>query len=291
MTPQNISSYPPRIQAFRDGIIRIIPRVPNNRQSLAGMQAMPTRGLILAYLTWRMRLIPAKPRKVRIWSGGVKPWELHAARHRLRPLMLKVEAGKDLTPHLSNEVNRRGVVLRKPGKPGRREDIDMILTREGLHHFHVGKHGPGNLKGRSDALVFAEVLEKEFRIVALSDHWAFERGSPEQERFFNICHSYMAKDVPPGVGFMANPVQSSGHSAMLTVFADYCEDKMQELDPQLDDPAYVDKLYNDQSIERDGQPIGRPPNPLLTWHFEDLRFGVLDRRTMVFFCIFAYFTR
>jgi hypothetical protein len=101
----------------------------------------------------------------------------------------------------------------------------------------------------------------------------------------------MAKDVPPGVGFMANPVQSSGHSAMLTVFADYCEDKMQELDPQLDDAAYVDKLYNDQLIERDGQPIGRPPNPLLTWHFEDLRLGVLDRRTTVFLCIFAYFTR
>ena len=200
MTPQNISSYPQRIQALRDGIIQIIPRVPNNRQSLADMQAIPTRGLILAYLTWRMRLIPAKPRKVRIWSGGVKPWELHVARHRLRPLMLKVEAGKDLTPHLSDEVNRKGVVLRKPGKPGRREDIDMILTREGLHHFHVGKHGPGNLKGRSDALVFAEVLEKEFRIVALSDHRAFERGSPEQERFFNICHSYMAKTFRPVSG-------------------------------------------------------------------------------------------
>lgn len=114
--------------------------------------------------------------------------------------MLKVEAGKDLTPHLSDEVNRKGVVLRRPGKPGRREDIDMILTREGLHHFHVGKHGPGNVKGRSDALVLAEVLENEFRIVALSDHRAFERGSPEQERFFNICHSYMAEDVPAGVG-------------------------------------------------------------------------------------------
>jgi hypothetical protein len=289
--PQNITSYPPRIQAFRDEIIRMVPKVPNTRHSLADMQGMPTRRLILAYMTWRMRLIPAKPRRVRLWSGGVKPAEFYAARERLRPLLMKVEAGKDLTPHLSDEVNRKGVVLRKPGKPGRREDIDMVLTRQGLHHFHVGKHGPGNPKGRSQSLVFAEVLENEFRIVALSDHRAFERGSPEQERFFNICHSYMAKDVPPGVGHMANPVQSSGHSSMFTIFADYCEDKMQELDPQLDDPAYVDKLYNEQPIERDGQPIGRPPNPLLTWHFEDLRFGVLDKRTMVFFCMFPYFTR
>jgi hypothetical protein len=81
------------------------------------MQGMPTRGLILAYLTWRMRLIPAKPRKVRFWSGGVKPAEFYAARERLRPLLMKVEAGKDLTPHLSDEVNRKGVVLRKPGNP------------------------------------------------------------------------------------------------------------------------------------------------------------------------------
>ena len=66
MTPQNISSYPPRIQAFRDGIIRIIPRVPNNRQSLAGMQAMPTRGLILAYCLYGKTCMRSAPHVLEI---------------------------------------------------------------------------------------------------------------------------------------------------------------------------------------------------------------------------------
>jgi hypothetical protein len=55
----------------------------------------------------------------------------------------------------------------------------MVLTREGLHHFHVGVSAPGNSKGRSGNLVFAEVLDKEFRVVAVADHRVFEPGSAE----------------------------------------------------------------------------------------------------------------
>ncbi len=160
----------------------------------------------------------------------------------------------------------------------------MVLTRHGLHHFHVGITGPGNPKGRSGILVFAEVLDKEFRIVAISDHRAFVQGSPEQLRFFRICDSYMAKDVPPGQAFMANPVVTSGHSMPIMLFAIKCEDEMLRLDPLLDDPAFIDKLYHDQ-------PVARPTNPSMAWHFEDLRFGILERQTMVFLCIFPFFAR
>jgi hypothetical protein len=134
-------------------------------------------------------------------------------------------------------------------------------------------------------------LEKEFRIVAISDHRAFETSSPEQLRFFGICQSYMAKDIPPGQAFMANPIMSSGHSTLVIIFGDKCEDEIQRLDPQLDDPDFVHKLYNDQPILRDGLPVERPASPSLTWHFEDLAFGILDRRTSVFFCLFPFFAR
>jgi hypothetical protein len=178
-----------------------------------------------------MRLIPTKPRVVRIWSGGVTPSQFQSAKRKLRPLLEKVTAGKDLTPHLSDLVHKKGVILPGAGGRGRRQDIDMVLTRHGLHHFHVGVAGHGNPKGRSGTLVFAEVLEKEFRIVALSDHRVFEMRSAEQRRFFEICHAYMAKDIPPGQGFMANPVVSSGHSLLVTLFADRCDDEMRRLDP------------------------------------------------------------
>ena len=131
--------------------------------------------------------------------------------------------------------------------------------------------------------MFADVSDTEFRIVAISDHGAFVQGSAKQLRFFEICRAYIAKDVPPGHGFMTNPVMSSGHSMIVTIFADKCEDQMERLDTQLDDGAFVDKLYNDQLILRDGQPVLRPPNSSFTWYFDDLRFGILDRRTKVFF--------
>jgi TnpA family transposase len=44
-----------------------------------------------------------------------------------------------------------------------------------------------------------------------------------------------------------------------------------------------------QPILIDGQPVARPAKPSMAWHFEDLRFGILDRQTMVFFCIFPFF--
>jgi hypothetical protein len=278
--------YPPRVQAFRASIIGELPRAPNNRTSRASLEAMPTRRLILAYVTWRMRLIPAKPRRVALWPRGVRPAEFLATKARLAPLLKKVEAGRDLTPHLSNLCHDEGVVLPGANPSDRGKDIDSVLTRHGLHHFHVGDVSPGNPKGRSGLLVFAEVLEKEFRIVR-----AFERSSAEQLRFFELCTAYVAKDVPPGQAFMANPVMASGHSMIVTLFADHCEAQIERLDPQLDDPAFIDSLYNGQPILRDGEVIRRPRKPSLAWYFNDLKFGILDRRTKVFFCIYPFFDR
>jgi hypothetical protein len=286
-----MQTYPPRVHAFRASIIKEMPRAPNDKTSRASLEAMPTRRLIQAFITWRMRLVPAKPRKVAFWYCGVKPSELRAAEPRLRPLLKKVEAGKDLTSHLSNLVMTKGVILPGANPADRGKDIDAVLTRHGLHHFHVGNVCSGNPKGRSGLLVFADVLDKEFRIVAISDHRAFERGAPEQLRFFDICRAYVAKDVPPGQAFMASPVMSSGHSMFVTVFADHCEAQIEQLDPQLDDPTFIDRLYNDQPIFRDGKAITRPPKPSPCWYFNDLKFGILDRRTNVFFCIYPYFDR
>jgi len=206
------TAYASRIQAFRNDVIKILPRAPNDRHSLESLQALPTHRLILAFVTWRVRLIRAKPRVVRIWSGGVTPLQFQLAKPKLRPLLEKAAAGRDLTPHVSDLVHKKGIILPGARPSDRRQDIDMVLTREGLHHFHVGVTGSGNPKGRSGSLVFAEVLENEFRIVALSNHSVFDVKSAERRRFFGISQAYMAKDVPPGQGFIGNPVMSSGHS-------------------------------------------------------------------------------
>jgi hypothetical protein len=284
-------TYRPRIQAFRDELIKTLPRAPNDKASRGSLEAMPTNRLILASMNWRMQLIPAKPRMVRFWSGGITPLQTQVAKSKLQPLLMAAAAGRDLTPYLSDRVNRIGIDLAETSPRSQRRDMDMVLTRHGLHHFHVGVQGVANPKARSGALVFAEVLENEFRVVALTDHRAFEQGSPEQLRFFEICHAYMAKDIPPGQGFMMNPVMTSGHSLVMTLFSDKCEAEMDRIDPLLDDPEFIDKLYNDQPILRAGEPVKRPRTPEFAWHFEDLEFGILDKRSKVFFRYFSYFAR
>jgi len=52
----NREGYSRRIQAFRASMIKELPRAPNNKASRASLEAMPTRRLILTFITWRMRV-------------------------------------------------------------------------------------------------------------------------------------------------------------------------------------------------------------------------------------------
>ena len=291
MNPTDTTQYPPRIQTFRGEMIKAIPRVPNTRSTLAHLKGMHTRELILAYLTWRMRLIPAKPRIVGVWQPGVDPAYYRSVKQALTPFLAKVEAGGDLTPYLSDLVRTRGLVIPEPGVVARQCDQDSVLTRLGFHHFHVAAKTPGNPKGRSRYLLFAEVTEKEFTVVALSDHDAFKADSKEGKRFHWVCRSYIERDLAPGAGIMTNPVMSSGHSVILVLFSNQCLAKIEQFDSRLDDPELIDQLYSAQPIERDGISIARPAHPKFRWHFDDLRFGLLELKTCVFFCIFPFFTR
>jgi hypothetical protein len=283
--------YSPRIRAFRSLMIAEIPRVPNNRASREFMENQPTSWLISAFVTWRMRYIPSKPRTISLWSGGVTPLQFRAAKSRLRPLLQKVETGRDLRPHLSYLVDTKGVILPGASSLDKGKDIDAILTRYGIHHFHVGEISASNPKGRSGILVFAEVLEKEFRIVTVTDHRAFKLGSIAQRDFSAVCISYIAKDIAPGSGLMLNPVMSSGRSSIVMLFALKCEREIRRIDSLLDDSEFIESIYNKQQILRDGLIVRRPEKPSLAWHFEDLQFGILDKRTMVFFNIFPFFAR
>jgi hypothetical protein len=221
----------------------------------------------------------------------VTPLEFRAAKSKLGALLQKVEAGEDLTPHLSDLVMTKGIILPGASPTVRGRDIDMVLTRYGLHHFHSAESSSRNPKGRSGSLVFAEVLDKEFRIIAIADHGVFKSGSAEQLRFSGICHSYVAKDFPPDTPFMLNPVMSSGHSMLISMLARKCEDQIGRLDPLLDDPDFIDRLHSGQPVLREGLLVARPTNPSLEWHIEDLQFGILDKRTMVFFSIFPFLAR
>ncbi len=278
--------HPARIQALRAELIRLVPKVPNNRDTIAHMQAMGSHHLMLIYLTWRMRLIPPKPRAVRVWSGGVDPLLFATLRPELAPLLGRAERGQDLTPHLSNLVGTLGFAMPQVAAASRWFEKDFVLIKAGLHHFHVGPVTAANPTGRSHRLVFAEVTDDEFRVLAISDHSAFTTGSAEMQRLFGISRQYIQSQVPPGQGFMAYPTMSSGHPMELVLYADRCDEYMKAVEPKLDDSTFVDTLYAGKDAAT-GLDIERPKRPNLKWHFEDRDFGLLERKNGVFFRVYS----
>lgn len=276
------ANYPPRVQALRKELITETPKVPNDRATAAHMSAFGTHQLMLVYLAWKMRLVPAKPRKVLIWSGGVDPRYFSTIRSQLQPLLGKVERGQDLKPHLSGLVHRRGFAVPEGSKEKLRYELDGVLTKTGLHHFHVGPITPSNPCGRSGRLVFADVTDDEFKIIAISNHDAFDTGSKEWSRLFGISRRYIQSQVPPGAAYLAYPTMSSGHPLELVLYANRCEELMMRLDARLEGAAFVDTLYS-ISDAAGSKLLERPAKPNLKWHFENLDFGLLERKTRVFF--------
>ncbi len=100
---------------------------------------------------------------------------------------------------------------------------------------------------------------------------------------------YIQSQMTPGTCYISHPIMSSRHPLILTWFSNYCEAQMQ-FDEKLDDPNFIDQLFNGQPVERDGQPIKIPKRPSFKWGFNDMNFGVLKSKTEVFF-IFASYNR
>ncbi|MCP1239219.1 MULTISPECIES: hypothetical protein [Acetobacter] len=274
--------YPPRIKNFRDFLIKELPRVPNNKASRAILQEKPTSKLILYYLTWQMRFIPAKPRQITFWSGGITPSELLTARTGFTEFIQKVATGQDLTPHLSNLVRTKGIVMPDASISEKGKDLDKVLIRHGLHHFHIGEMNAQNPMGRSGTLVFAEVFEKEFRIIAIADHKAFMIDTKEHKKFSSICYSYLSSQSSQG--FLTNPIMSSGHSYMISMYAKQCQKYIENKDAHLDENGFIDRLFK-------GHPVQKPSKPDLRWYFNDLNLGILEYRSRSFFCAHSYFNR
>ncbi len=275
-------NYSPRVRALRAELIKAIPKVPNTKATVTYMGTLGTHQLMLIYLTWKMRFVPVRSRKVVIWSGGVDPSHFATIAPQLRPLIGKAERGQSLAPHLSSLINTLGFAMPEVSAEKRRLEKDGVLTKMGLHHFHVGVVTGLNPSGRSGRLVFADVTDDEFKIIAISDHDAFNIGSNEWTRLFGISNRYIQSQLPAGTAYMAYPTVSSGHPLELVVYADRCDDLMTRTDSCLDDRTFVERLYieNDAAPDKD---LHRPLKPMLKWHFENRDFGVLETKTRLFF--------
>jgi hypothetical protein len=245
---QATAAEPPRIKKFRRELIKVIPRVPNNRASLLHMQQKHLTDLLIDYVNWRSRYIGQRPRTVTVEPAAKSDprWSAHAA--AIGAFLDKVRRGDDLTPHLSIEPHTRGYApaARASGATteDRWSDKDFLLNVMGFHHFHLGaaiqKRGHVD---RTDELIFAEVSRDTFKVIAIFGHEVFEQNSTERMRLWSVHEEIAFRGVPAGSAVVMGPIASSGHNMHVVRYAQHCAKTIRDYEVKLDDPDFVKSLY------------------------------------------------
>jgi hypothetical protein len=270
----NIDPEPPRIRRLRTELVKTIPRVPNDRASLVHMQQKPLVDLIIDYVNWCARYIGARPRTITVEPAAQADPRWAAMAAPIEAFLNKVRRGEDLTPHLSIKPHTRGYApaARAAGAApeDRWSDKDFLLHSMNYHHFHLdATGGPGGHGQGPDDLIFAEVTRDTFKVIAIFRHEVFDHDSPERMRLWAAHESSVSRSVPPGSLVIAGAITTSGHTLHAVQHAQHCARLIADIEPKLDDPAFVGSLYVPSEEA--------PPRPKPEWAFAHLDLAIYDR--------------
>lgn len=277
-----------RIKRFRKEIINVIPRVPNNKQSLDSLKSKHLTSLLVIYSNWRIRFVSKATRKVEIHGTAKNDPRWSQCSDAIAAFLRKVENGDDLTPHLSLQAFQRGFSLSADDGGESWDDKDFLLNVMGYHHFHLGEIIEGVPHAeRTDNVLFASVSRDTFTVLAILNHSVFEQsdnhsGSLTRDREFlwSIFDERSTRSALPGSIVIPSMIATSGHSLNTVMAAQEYSRVIREIDPKLDDWAFVQSLY-------EGSGIQAKNTKTLQWHFRNLDLGVLDNKSG-FFGVFRY---
>lgn len=280
-----------RVKRFRDEIIRIIPRVPNNRETLQALQEKSLTDLLIVYGNWAIRFVGQWKRKVVIEDSAKKDKRWALLNEQIERFLKKVKNGDDLTPFLSLKARKRGYSLAadKPDSSANSwDDKDFLLNVMGYHHFHLGElRDDMQHAERTNDVLFADVSRDTFTVLAILDHSVFEQPkeplesmAKDREVLWSIFNEHATKEAMPGSLIVPSIIATSGHSFNTVMSAQEYVRVIRTIDPKLDDPEFVQSLYEGSGL--DAKDIKK-----LNWHFRHLDLGVLDESTG-FFGVFRY---
>ena len=266
---------PPRLKSLRLTLVKAIPKIPNDRATLKLLENKSLGLLLIDFMNWQGRFVGVRRRKVVIdpeMRGDPKCAEHCVA---VEALFKKVERGEDLTAHLSILPHTQGVAARA-GKQGataedKWADKDFILHAMNLHHFHLGLRSEkrGHVE-RTNEVLFAEVTRDEFRAIGIFDHSVFEHGSPERHKLMQRRARIDFRGHPPGTVLLSRPITTSCHTLHGNDHAQRCMKWVRDIEPKLDDRAFVEGLFRDHDLEA-------PRRPDFIWGFNHLDFMAFDK--------------
>ncbi|TCQ02678.1 hypothetical protein C8J34_11642 [Rhizobium sp. PP-F2F-G36] len=278
-----------RIRALRRDLIAAVPRFPNNKDSLLAVEAKSLTNLLIIFIAWRLRHIGTRPRTVTGRDNLANDSRATTLAPNIDAFLKVVKDGGDLTPYLSIEPRTKGYTPAAEGQPPDKNswgDKDLLLNVMGLHHFHLGltMEAAGHAV-RTNELLFASVTRDTFDIIGLFDHAAFEHendGSmtPERKKLWSAYGKREASGALPGQlsigGFSGLGVTLSSHPVAVVRAAQEHVRVLREIDPELEDSAYVRGVYPEGSS---------PAKPKLKWAYNHLDFGLHDEGA-AFFAVF-----
>ena len=127
------------------------------------MREMTLDELLMIYFNWRARQIPPRPRACHLSAELNASPKATEHRKALDELIGKIEAGQDLTPHLSEKVGTAHDPDFPAKKMHQRDDRDLLLADWGVYHLHLAVSG-------SDDLVFAMVTPTDAYLIGVYPH-------------------------------------------------------------------------------------------------------------------------
>lgn len=277
-----------RIRSLKKRLITELPFFPNNKDTLTDLESQSLNGVLIHYLHWKTRLVPARKRKVQIAPEVTADKRWKELKSGINSLLDKIRNGEDVHPYLSKEAHNYGYTPSqrvKDGEVDSWEDKDQLLNTKGFHHFHLNMNVQNTgLSERTDDVLFAYVSRDAFHAIGIFNHSVFypvdENGkmNDERSRMWKLHDKHVSLGMEAGTVYMTNLIMSSGHPMYLVQMANFYAKIICENDPKLDDREFVNVLYDQ------GQ-LNHPSKYNFEWHINDLDLCVYDKKTEVLFNI------
>lgn len=275
-----------RVKQFRLAIAKDIPKFPNDRETLAVLEAKSLGSLLVDYANWAYRLIPPRPRKVTIEPTLTCDPRWKGLSADTKALLEQVSRGDDLGPYLSLRTFRNGFTPASSATApftDKWEDKDFLLITMGYHHLHLSQliEAAGHAK-RTDDVLFAHVTRDTFNAIGFFDHSVFEPTdsisqpmTAERERLCGIYDRRSSMGRKPGEVYVSNPIATSGHSLHHIGLASEFARIIYSIDLRLDNLSSRSEIFS-------MLPHETVKAMKLKWHLHYLNLGLLDRTTSTF---------
>jgi len=279
---------PKRIRNLKRRLIKELPFFPNNKNTLKELESQSLNGVLIHYLHWKTRVVPARMRRVQIAPEVTSDKRWKTLKYDIRNLLEKIRCGEDISPYLSKRAHTYGytpVQRIQGGEVDSWEDKDQLLNTKGFHHFHLNMNVQNTgLSERTEDVLFAYVARENFHAIGIFNHSVFEKAdhdgnmNVERTRIWELHEKHTSLGMEPGAVYMNNPIMTSGHPLYVIEMADYYARIILENDNKLDDREFVNNFY-------DQAKLAYPNKFNFEWLINGLDLCIFDKKTNVLFNI------